>query len=216
MYITKKMTTKIFTVCMVFCLAPSVVTKAQVIIYRDPTHRAGESEYIKTTKELIKKINKSATATAGLYTVSAEEMKQVRRLKEQQYHALTTAYAFYTDELRIERFYKSLETVKTNMEKGLKVIEANPQASYFFRDKMMELIAELDDAETVFKQATIKDGKNNQMTNADRNMLLFKAEDMVGRVAKEGQGLVNVGKMITLDPEKLEQLAREKNRKEGE
>lgn len=91
---------------------------------------------------------------------------------------------------------------------GFSVIEANPQASFFFRDRLIELIAEVNDAERVFKQATVIEGEDNQMSNADRNALLFKAEEMIAEIAKEGQNIVNVGKMITLDPERMEELAK--------
>lgn len=211
--IFKALISKYFYVGMLFigCVFPS---GAQVVIYRDPTHKAGENEYIKTTKELIKNINKSSIATAALYTSSAEEMKQLERLKKNQYTALSTAYAFYTDPLRIERFNESLSMVKSNLLKGLAVIEANPQASYFFRDKLLELIAQLNDTERIFKQATVVSGKSNQMSNSDRNILLFKAEDMLADIAKQGQGIVNVGKMITLDPRRMEELVEKKYNKE--
>ena len=101
-------------------------------------------DYISTTKKLITEINKSATATAALYTTASEEMKKLERLKREQYNALTTAYAFYTDELRIKRFNETLGTVKRNLQMGFSVIEANPQASFFFRDRLIELIAEVN------------------------------------------------------------------------
>lgn len=200
--------------CISACLwGFSILSNAQVVIYRDPTHKAGEQEYIKTTKELIKRINNSSIATAGLYTASAEEMRQLEKLKNQQYTALTSAYAFYTDSLRIRRFNESLSMIKSNLEKGLVIIESNPRASYFFKEKIIDLIASLNDAETIFKQATVVMGKANQMSNADRNILLFKSEDMLADIAKQGQGLVNIGKMITLDPERMEQLIKDKYNK---
>ena len=131
-----------------FCLLP-VTAMGQFVIYIDPTHKAGEKDYISTTKKLITEINKSATATAALYTTASEEMKKLERLKREQYNALTTAYAFYTDELRIKRFNETLGTVKRNLQMGFSVIEANPQASFFFRDRLIELIAEVNDAERV-------------------------------------------------------------------
>ena len=182
-----------------FCLLP-VTAMGQFVIYIDPTHKAGEKDYISTTKKLITEINKSATAPAAFYT--------------EQYNALTTAYAFYTDELRIKRFNETLGTVKRNLQMGFSVIEANPQASFFFRDRLIELIAEVNDAERVFKQATVIEGEDNQMSNADRNALLFKAEEMIAEIAKEGQNIVNVGKMITLDPERMEELAKKKYHKQ--
>ena len=196
-----------------FCLLP-VTAMGQFVIYIDPTHKAGEKDYISTTKKLITEINKSATATAALYTTASEEMKKLERLKREQYNALTTAYAFYTDELRIKRFNETLGTVKRNLQLGFSVIEANPQASFFFRDRLIELIAEVNDAERVFKQATVIEGEDNQMSNADRNALLFKAEEMIAEIAKEGQNIVNVGKMITLDPERMEELAKKKYHKQ--
>lgn len=196
-----------------FCLLP-VTAMGQFVIYIDPTHKAGEKDYISTTKKLITEINKSATATAALYTTASEEMKKLERLKREQYNALTTVYAFYTDELRIKRFNETLGTVKRNLQMGFSVIEANPQASFFFRDRLIELIAEVNDAERVFKQATVIEGEDNQMSNADRNALLFKAEEMIAEIAKEGQNIVNVGKMITLDPERMEELAKKKYHKQ--
>lgn len=190
-----------------------VSVRGQYVIFMDPIHMVGENDYISTTKGLISKINNSSIAISALYTSSAEQVKQLERLKEDQYRALSTSYAFYKDQLRIDRFNETLTRVRTNLETGLIVIESNPQASYFFRDKMLELIMELNDAERVFQQATVVEGNNNQMTNADRNMLLFKSEDMLSEIAKKGQNMVNVGKMITLDPEKMEEIAREKNRK---
>lgn len=190
-----------------------VSVRGQYVIFMDPVHMAGEKDYISTTKGLISKINNSSIATSALYTSSVERIKQLERLKKDQYRALSTSYAFYKDQLRIDRFNETLTRVRTNLETGLIVIESNPRASYFFRDKMLELIMELNDAERVFQQATVVEGKNNQMTNADRNMLLFKSEDMLSEIAKKGQNMVNVGKMITLDPEKMEEIARGKNRK---
>ena len=72
----------------------------------------------------------------------------------------------------------------------------------------------MNDAERVFKQATVIEGEDNQMSNADRNALLFKAEEMIAEIAKEGQNIVNVGKMITLDPERMEELAKKKYHKQ--
>lgn len=196
------------------CLFPLCGWAQLSMIYIDPVHEAGELEYISTQKKLIKKISTSTVATSALYTSSAEDMRQLERIKKNQYQALTTSYAFYKDSIRIKRFNETQKQVKRNLEVGLAVIEANSQASYFFRDRMIELISELNDAERVFKQATVTAGKTNQMSNADRNLLLFKAEDMLADITKEGQRIVNVGKMITLDPERMEQLVRDRYERE--
>ena len=37
---------------------------------------------------------------------------------------------------------------------------------------------------------------------------------MIAEIAKEGQNIVNVGKMITLDPERMEELAKKKYHKQ--
>jgi len=100
--------------------------------------------------------------------------------------------------------------IKDNLEQGLKVIDDNRYARDLLRDKLVDLIRSLDDADDIFRQATEVEGHEDQMSNADRNILLFKAEDMLGEIAKQGQGLVNIGKMLTLDPIRMEQLEKKK------
>jgi len=159
---------------------------------------------------MINRINVSSAITTAAYALSADHMKQLERLKEQQYRGLTTSYAFYNDELRKRRFNESLAMIKDNLEQGLKVIDDNRYARDLLRDKLVDLIRSLDDADDIFRQATEVEGHEDQMSNADRNILLFKAEDMLGEIAKQGQGLVNIGKMLTLDPIRMEQLEKKK------
>lgn len=183
---------------------------SQIVVYRDPTHKSGEQDYIKITKDMINRINASSAITSAAYALSADHMKQMERLKEQQYRGLTTSYAFYNDELRKKRFNETLDMVQSNLEKGLEVIDDNRYARELLRDKLVDLIRSLDDVDDIFRQATEVEGHENQMSNADRNILLFKAEDMLGEIAKQGQGLVNIGKMLTLDPIRMEQLEKKK------
>lgn len=183
---------------------------SQIVVYRDPTHKSGEEDYIRITKDMINRINVSSAITTAAYALSADHMKQLERLKEQQYRGLTTSYAFYNDELRKRRFNESLAMIKDNLEQGLKVIDDNRYARDLLRDKLVDLIRSLDDADDIFRQATEVEGHEDQMSNTDRNILLFKAEDMLGEIAKQGQGLVNIGKMLTLDPIRMEQLEKKK------
>lgn len=52
-------------------------------IYIDPTHKAGEKDYISTTKKLITEINKVSYGDSCFMSTASKEMKKLERLKKE-------------------------------------------------------------------------------------------------------------------------------------
>lgn len=203
MYTLKSFT---FILFMAVGLLLSQAGAAQLIpIYIDPTHNASVNDYNKQTKSLITKINLASAGITVGYKTTAHNVKRLEQLKHQQYEALTTAYEFYKDSARIERFKTQLDQVRENLKQGKQIIADNQKANYLFADRMDMLLRGCDSAEELFNQATEVEGHEQQMTNGDRNGLLLAAEDSLSNIGAKGQKLVNTAKMLVLNWSDAEQ-----------
>ena len=172
-----------------------------------PGHHAVEQKFIEIQKKWITKINLLCAEFSTEAMATGHMLDQIGKLRKREYTAMTTVYSFYTDTVRTKRFEKDLKQLKDNITEAQGLIAVNPHARKYFMERLMELSEEVDNAETLFKEATEKEGFLFQRSNADRNELLVESEEQLKDITLELGRIQQIGRSLRLDKQLMEQWA---------
>lgn len=172
-----------------------------------PGHHAVEEHFIQIQKKWITKINLVCAEFTAEAMATGHMLDQIGQLRKCEYTALTTVYSFYTDSVRIQRFQKDLKQLKDNINEAQSLLGQNPHARKYFTERLMQLEEEVDNAETIFKEATEKEGFLFQRSNADRNELLIESEEQLKDISLELGRIQQIGRSLRLDKQLMEKWA---------
>ena len=185
-------------------------------IYLGIGHNNVEKKFIEIQKKLSERLDLKAAAFSTASAASITLMNQITDLRKREYKSLTTAYAYYTDSTRIKQFKNDVDTVKQFIKDARVVIDKNKYARGYFGARIEELLGEVENAETLFSEATEKQGFDAQRDNAERNMLLLESEELLKNIYMETVKLVRIGKTLHLDRQLMEQWGGESYKKKRE
>lgn len=176
-----------------------------------PGHNSVENYFIELQKKWITKINLRCAEFSTEALTTGHMLDQIGKLRKKEYTAMTTVYSFYTDSVRIERFRKDLQQLKDNITEAQGLLGQNPYARKYFTERLFQLQDEVDNAETLFKEATEKEGFLFQRSNADRNELLVESEGQLKDISLELARIQQIGRSLHLDHQLMEKWAGHKH-----
>lgn len=174
-----------------------------------PGHTSVETYFIELQKKWVTKINLLCAEFSSETLATGHMLDQIGKLRKKEYTAMTTVYSYYTDSVRIQRFQKDLKQLKDNITEVQGMMAQNPYARKYFTERLFDLNEEVDNAETLFKEATEKEGFLFQRSNADRNELLIESEEQLKDIALELARIQQIGRSLHLDKQLMEKWAGE-------